>query len=108
MSKDLLNEAFLKLTISTSIRDFAHDNNLDENYVETDVFSYKDGSRERLAIFVAFIQSYENPVEFLDEKMLAFLVDKVKEMKVDDMVDDICVNFLQWRKGELVENEVGL
>lgn len=73
-------------------------------YMEMEVFSYmplKAKGAPRLAVYIAILQSPDTHRDDFEEKIIAELVVKVRELHLHRVLDDISVNHLQWNSGNI-------
>lgn len=75
-----------------------------EGYHEVDIFPYRDeDGRRRVALFVAFLQDYQEVNDDLDSQVLTFLLQATERLHLEEVVNDISVNALQARGGKLLQ-----
>lgn len=97
-----LNEAFLRVYATSIVKQTLASKGVGDEYLEVDTLVHGRGSKERVALLVAFLQSHETPVRDLDEEVLRTLVEELEARKLMGGVDDISVNLWQWRNNEAV------
>lgn len=75
---------------------------LKDGFCEMFISPYDDvDSKKRVAISISYIQSYEAPVDDLDDIILHSVHNLLKEDNLDFVVNDISVNSLQMRNGSI-------
>lgn len=98
------NEAYVKAILLQTLRARFASLGLDYEYLDFDVLTIKSKSRVTMAVFVAFIQDYDNVIENADKEVLKLLVAKVKNSKLTGVINDVSVNFLQWNNGVVLDH----
>lgn len=94
------NEAFLKVVFTNLVRNVLQNQQVSSEYLDVDTFTYSEKGEQKIAVFVAFLQDYEQPNKDLDEAVLQQLVDEVQARDLTNSVDDISVNLWQWTGGK--------
>lgn len=107
-SEEIYNETFVRVTLGQVLREILYPLGVEEDYTELDVFPYQEDGVSHLAVFVAYVQEYGRVVKDLDSLVLDRLVDEVKELGIEDLVNDISVNRLQWRDDKVTYRILGV
>lgn len=103
-----INEAYLRVSLANLARNVLDGRGVNREYFDLDIFSYTDDDgRNKFAVFVAFVQDYEDPDESLEVNVLKELVNHVKAEKLQSLVNDISVNALQWRGNRVSRRILG-
>ena len=97
-----VNEAFLKLVLNTLVQNELRPKDIPAEFIEVDTLLYQDNGKEKIAVFVAFLQDYQKPDNTLDEYILKKLVAEVEERDLTSVVSDISVNLWQWKNKKIV------
>lgn len=70
---------------------------LHDVFFETSAVVYRDVAGWRVAVYVPLIQSHDTAREDLEESLMDSLGSWVSSKNLEAVVNDICVNRLQWR-----------
>lgn len=91
-----------------TVRGLVLDRGISNEYFDLDVLKYKDADKtEKVAVFVAFVQDFREHDESLEVTVLSELVKQVKDLKLQNLVNDISVNALQWRDKKVSRRTLG-
>lgn len=71
-----------------------------DEFYELNIVVYRDvDGFMKFAVRMSFLQDFENAAEGLDEEVAESLMSDVKRRNLDIVVNDICVNTVQYRNG---------
>lgn len=71
-----------------------------DEFYELNIITYTDtDDLKKFAVRMSFLQDFENTAEGLDEEIAENLMSDVKRRNLDIVVNDICVNTVQYRNG---------
>lgn len=73
----------------------------ESEFYDLEVYPYFDDSKLRISIQISFLQDYEEPVEEFSNKVAIFLLNDLIKRNLDILVNDICINDVQYRNGVL-------
>lgn len=103
-----INAAYLRVSLANLAKSVVDGRGVTGEYFDLDIFSYQDDDKkQKYAVFVAFVQNYEDPDESLEVNVLKELVNHVKAEKLQSLVNDISVNALQWRDNRVSRRTLG-
>lgn len=73
----------------------------ESEFYDLEVYPYFDDSKLRISIQISFLQDYEEPIEEFSDKVALFLLNDLIKRNLDILVNDICINDVQYRNGVL-------
>lgn len=73
----------------------------ESEFYDLEVYPYFDDSKLRISVQISFLQDYEEPVEEFSDKVALFLLNDLIKRNLDILVNDICINDVQYRNGVL-------
>ena len=95
------DDSFLRILLQNCVDSFLKQYSIGDDCYDFDLFQYAASPSERFSVFVAFVQpDYLNPVKNLETLLIEELLNFISDHGVDDVVDDINVNFVKWNNGE--------
>ena len=84
---------------SSELKEFK--NISESEFYDLEVYPYFDGDKLRISIQISFLQDYEEPIEEFSDKVALFLLNDLIKRNLDILVNDICINDVQYRNGVL-------
>lgn len=84
---------------SSELKEFK--NISESEFYDLEVYPYFDGDKLRISIQISFLQDYEEPIEEFSDKVAIFLLNDLIKRNLDILVNDICINDVQYRNGVL-------
>lgn len=90
-----------KLSFYSGLDNF--ENIMNSEFYELKIVPYIDDDENyKISIRMSFLQDFENFSENLDELVILMIAESLSERNLDILVNDICVNLIQYRNGVIL------